>query len=84
MLNLPSSPRDVTPGTLLARMAEQCGEVREITTVTILGQEMPAIKAVCPECRALDLNSTFSALDRGRIRGRCSSGHSWEFRPFDD
>lgn len=59
-------------------------DVREITSVTIAGVEVPAHKIVCPECQVLDLDVSVDTSVPSRWVATCTRGHSWTFSPRDD
>lgn len=52
---------------------------REIQYIEVAGRTILAHLAICPECKVLDLNSTFAPSESlDGLIVECSKGHSWE------
>jgi hypothetical protein len=57
-------------------MADEIPKEIEITEITLSGGKViPAEKAVCPNCKTLDLNTDFHEQAPGRYLLTCSAGH---------
>jgi hypothetical protein len=52
------------------------GTKYEVQYLVVGGKEIPASKAVCPQCHTLDLNTSFDTSKTPWV-AFCSTGHHW-------
>lgn len=57
---------------------------RELTFIRVAGRDLPAYKAICPQCHTLNLHTDFDTKAEQWWMLTCPEGHQWMISITED